>query len=289
MAVSADRQLRFWGIAAVVFILVLWLLGSTLLPFLLGAAIAYFLDPLADRLERLGLSRLWATAVIAVTAVVVFVLVLVLAVPALIQQVQGLIATAPDYVAGLMTFLSRRYPDIFGENSPVMRNLAGVETMLREGGLTVLNQVLGGSLHIFDFLILLVVTPVVAFYLLLDWDRMVATSTRCCRASTPDDPPARARDRRGAGGLRARAALGLPDPRHLLRGGADGDRAAVRLPRRAGRGADLVHPLRRLDVGLVLSIGIALFQFWDDKIWIFVTPGSSSSGSSSRATSWRRT
>ena len=36
--------------------------GSTLLPFLLGAAIAYFLDPIADRLERLGLSRVWRRA-----------------------------------------------------------------------------------------------------------------------------------------------------------------------------------------------------------------------------------
>ena len=59
MAVSANRQLRFWGIAFAVLVLVLWLLGSTLLPFLLGAAIAYFLDPVADRLERLGLNRVW--------------------------------------------------------------------------------------------------------------------------------------------------------------------------------------------------------------------------------------
>ena len=54
MAVSAKHQLRFWGIALRSSILVLWLLGGTLLPFLLGAAIAYFLDPLADRLQRLG-------------------------------------------------------------------------------------------------------------------------------------------------------------------------------------------------------------------------------------------
>ena len=40
--------------------------------------------------------------------------------------------------------------------------------------MTVLNQVLAGSLRVIDFLFLLVVTPVVAFYLLLDWDRMLA-------------------------------------------------------------------------------------------------------------------
>ncbi len=274
MAVRADRQLRFWGIAAVVFILVLWLLGSTLLPFLLGAGIAYFLDPIADRLQRLGLSRLWATAVIAVTAVVVFVLVLVLAVPALVQQVQGLIATAPDYVAGLVTFLSRRYPDIFGENSPVMRNLAGFETMLREGGLTVLNQVLSGSLRIFDFLIVMVVAPVVAFYLLLDWDRMVGHVNQMLPREHAPTIRRLARDIDVvlAGFVRGQLSVCL-----IL-----GTYYAVVLMAiglqfgfLVGLTAGLITfvPYVGSTIGLVLAMGIAVFQFWDDKVWIFVTLG----------------
>ena len=91
----------------------------------------------------------------------------------MIKQIQGLVAAMPDYIAGLVEFLGRRYPDIFGEQSQIMRNLTDVETMMREGGLTVMNQVLAGSLKVLDFLILLVVTPVVTFYLLLDWDKMV--------------------------------------------------------------------------------------------------------------------
>ena len=98
---------------------------------------------------------------------------LVLVVPAMIKQIQALVAAMPDYIAGLIAFLGRRYPELFGEQSQIMRNLADVEAMLREGGLTVLNQVLAGSLKVLDFLILLVVTPVVTFYLLLDWDKMV--------------------------------------------------------------------------------------------------------------------
>ena len=57
MALPVRQQLVSWGIAAVVFLLLLWLLGNVLLPFLVGGAIAYFLDPIADRLERAGLSR----------------------------------------------------------------------------------------------------------------------------------------------------------------------------------------------------------------------------------------
>jgi hypothetical protein len=120
------------------------------------------------------LSRVWATAVIAVTAILVFVLILVLAVPALIEQIQGLIVAVPEYINQMLTFLGGRYPEIFGESSQLMRHLSDVETMMREGGMTVLNQVLAGSLKLIDFLVLMVVTPVVAFYLLLDWDRMLA-------------------------------------------------------------------------------------------------------------------
>ena len=65
MALPTSHQLRYWGIAAAVFFLAIWFLGDVLLPFIVGGAIAYFLDPVADRLERAGLNRAAATAVAA--------------------------------------------------------------------------------------------------------------------------------------------------------------------------------------------------------------------------------
>ncbi len=56
MALPVRQQLTYWGIATAVFLFVLWALGDVILPFLVGSAIAYFLDPVADRLERMGLS-----------------------------------------------------------------------------------------------------------------------------------------------------------------------------------------------------------------------------------------
>ncbi len=274
MAVSADRQLRFWGIGFSVFVLVLWLLGATLLPFLMGAALAYFLDPLADRLQRLGLSRVAATAVIAVTVIVAVVLILLLAVPALIEQVQGLVETAPDYIAGLIDFLSKRYPAIFGEHSSLLRNLSDVESMLRDGGMTVLNQVLAGSLKVFDFLILLVITPVVTFYLLLDWDRMVAEiNTILPREHAPTIRRlARDIDRVLAGFVRGQLSvcliLGVFYAVMLMAIG-------LQFGFLVGLVAGLISfiPYVGSTVGLAVSIGIALFQFWDDKIWIVATAG----------------
>ena len=63
MALPIRDQVKYWGAAAAVILAALWFLGDVIVPFLVGGAIAYFLDPIADRLERLGLGRSAATAV----------------------------------------------------------------------------------------------------------------------------------------------------------------------------------------------------------------------------------
>src|SRR5262245_40290348 len=62
---------RFWLAAAGAFVLILWLLNDILLPFVVGAVVAYFFDPVVARLERHGLSRTWATATVTVLAVLI--------------------------------------------------------------------------------------------------------------------------------------------------------------------------------------------------------------------------
>ena len=64
MALPVKTQMQYWGLAALIFLVVLWFLGDVILPFVLGGAIAYFLDPVADRLEDAGCSRALATAII---------------------------------------------------------------------------------------------------------------------------------------------------------------------------------------------------------------------------------
>ncbi len=88
---------RFWVAAAVVFLLVLWLLNDILLPFVVGAVIAYFFDPVVVRLHRAGLSRTWATATVTVLAAVIAIGTAMAIVPPLFGQIEGLIAKAPQY------------------------------------------------------------------------------------------------------------------------------------------------------------------------------------------------
>ena len=61
---SGARQAAYWAAGAAVFLVLLYLLRGVLMPFVAGLAVAYFLDPVADRLEARGLSRLWATIAI---------------------------------------------------------------------------------------------------------------------------------------------------------------------------------------------------------------------------------
>jgi predicted PurR-regulated permease PerM len=92
---TLQRQIGFWVGSLVVFVLFLVVLRDVLLPFIAALALAYLLDPLADRLERMGMSRLAATIVILVVFLLIFVLALVLLAPLLGQQLAGLVARLP--------------------------------------------------------------------------------------------------------------------------------------------------------------------------------------------------
>ncbi|MEL7183322.1 MAG: AI-2E family transporter, partial [Pseudomonadota bacterium] len=96
MALPVRQQVTYWGIAAAVFLILLWYLGPVLLPFIVGGAIAYILDPLADRLEARGLPRAAATTVITLVGLLIFVLAVAFLIPLLIQQTTALIRSAPE-------------------------------------------------------------------------------------------------------------------------------------------------------------------------------------------------
>ena len=112
MALPVRQQLTYWGIASAVFLVLLWALGDVILPFIMGGAIAYFLDPVADRLEKMGLSRVLATVVIFVFLLGVVILSLLVIIPLLIQQTNDLIQSAPELFNQLRAWLTERFPAV---------------------------------------------------------------------------------------------------------------------------------------------------------------------------------
>lgn len=174
MALPVKDQLRYWSIAAAVFALILWALGDVLLPFVIGGAIAYFLDPVADRLERLGLSRMAATAVITVVGVLGFVLAILMVVPALITQLLDLVDVLPDLFKQLRSFIEKQFPSLLDRESSTHAMLVSFGETLKSKTGDVMQTVLSSLGSAINIVVLLVIVPVVAVYLLLDWDRMTA-------------------------------------------------------------------------------------------------------------------
>ena len=134
MALPIRDQLKYWGIATAVFLVVLWFLGNVLLPFLLGGAIAYFLDPVADRLERMGLSRTLATALITVVALLIFVVMALLVIPTLVSQAANLIEIAPQLFRDFSAFLTERFPALLDQDSTLRASLTTIGATIQERG-----------------------------------------------------------------------------------------------------------------------------------------------------------
>ncbi len=174
MALPIKDQMKYWGVAAAVLLVILWFTGNVLMPFLVGAAIAYFLDPVADRLERLGLSRAMATTVITLLAILIFVVMALLVVPTLVNQAINLFAVAPELARNFTDFLTDKFPALLDEGSTLRSSINSVAATIQERGGQLLNTALASAASLINILILFVIVPVVAVYLLLDWDRMVA-------------------------------------------------------------------------------------------------------------------
>jgi predicted PurR-regulated permease PerM len=177
MAIGLTRQMIFWAAALAVFIILLWLLHGVMLPFVAGMVLAYLFDPLANRIERLGVNRLLATLVIIGLFILIFVLLIILVAPILFAQLLALVDNLPNYVARLQQLIADSNREWL--NKLVGDSLGGAElgTMVKQGagGVTdFLRSLWTGGRALISIFSLLVITPVVAFYLLNDWNRVVS-------------------------------------------------------------------------------------------------------------------
>ena len=170
---TVREQLRYWGIGFAVFIFLLWLLADALLPFVLGAAIAYFTDPIADWLEAKGFSRVLATVVITVVSVGTVIVAILLVLPLLVEQIRQFVQNVPGYVDQGQELVSGLLPEIQKEGTFLNEALNNLRENAQSWSVGLLKQVWSGGIALINFLAVVLVTPVVAFYLLMDWDRMV--------------------------------------------------------------------------------------------------------------------
>lgn len=268
------EQARYWTIVAAMLLLALWWLGDVILPFVLGGAIAYLLDPVADRLERMGLSRVMAVLVITGLALMVLVLLVLLILPLLFQQSTQLVDTLPALFRTLQEELTARFPEIVDSDSMIRQQLLRIGEGLQARGGDLLNAVLSSAAGVVNLIFLVVVVPVVALYMLLDWDRMIARIDDLL----PRDHAgtirhlAREIDRTLASFIRGQGLvcliLGSFYSVALMAAGL-----SFGLVIGAIAGLITFIPYVGALVGGMLAMGLALYQFWGDWLWIGMIGG----------------
>ena len=176
---SREKQVWFWVGGFAVFLGLVYLLSSVLTPFIAGLAVAYFLDPLADKLEARLNSRSAATALILFVFFAVVTAVGVALFPLLQAQVTGLVARIPAGVEAahelLDPLVARIEAELGAEELQKLKDNAGnYAGKAVSWGLDVLQSLFMGGKAVMNTLSLLFIMPIVAFFLLRDWDILVA-------------------------------------------------------------------------------------------------------------------
>jgi predicted PurR-regulated permease PerM len=185
VAAPATPAMRYQRIALLAgVIVVLWvmlqLFNSILLPFVAAAGIAYVLDPFCSRLVHARLPRAAASLVMVIGLVVSMLLFALLLYPLVISQAALMIGRVPTYVHGLSAFAAKTIAELQQHLGPEYVDAKLSDLVSSQAGAMLsfiadaATHIVGGGFALFNVLGLLVVTPVVAFYLLRDWPRVIA-------------------------------------------------------------------------------------------------------------------
>ncbi len=155
-------------------------LRPILMPFLVGAALAYFGDPLADRLEKVGLNRTLAVVVVFAGLFLVILIALLIVAPMLWRQIGELVAKIPNVLAWVretaLPWLEARFGISLAALDVEVLGRRLAANWSKAGGVlgVVLARTTESGLALIGWFANLALIPVVAFYLLRDWDVLMA-------------------------------------------------------------------------------------------------------------------
>jgi len=175
---SRTQRFLFWLAALAAFVLLIHLLKPILLPFIAGLGVAYLLDPIADKLEEKGLSRVLATALITVVFFSLVIGIILLMAPLLQSQIAGIAQRLPEFIDLIQRFATDSVGkvkallpvDTLDAGKNLGSDVAGsIGNAVRE----VLQRLWAGGKAIFGLFSVAIITPVVSFYMLLKWDDIV--------------------------------------------------------------------------------------------------------------------
>lgn len=178
---SIDRN-RKWYLLAISLVIgyLVYLLSPILTPFAIAALLAYLFDPLADKLESWKLSRTTAVVLVFLVIFLLMAAIALLLIPSLEEQISRFISRLPTYLAWLRDNVSPWLKQNLGLKTDIF-DAAELSTLIKShwntaGGIAqnILSSVTNSSMVIVNWLMNCLLIPVVAFYLLRDWDILTA-------------------------------------------------------------------------------------------------------------------
>ncbi len=278
MALSAKKQFLWWGTGLAILFVALWQLGDVLLPFVVGSALAYLLDPVADRLERSGMSRFWATAIISLVSLVAVVGVVIGLIPIIAGQLSELVAIVPEMTASLQAWvkqtLNRYAPGLLMEEFELLSTLQDFGGVIQTVGTAVVGRIFSIGFGAVNMVVFVLVVPVVMIYMLADWDLALEKIDNWLPRDHADDIRQLATDidRALAGFVRGQLTVCLLLAAFyavLLQ------LIGLQFGFTVGIVAGLLSfiPFVGAIVGGILAIGLALFQFWSEPLWVIAVAG----------------
>ena len=274
--ISLDRHVMFWLATLATLAIALWLLGEVLLPFVAAMALAYVLDPLTTRLQRRGVHRPLAALATISLVVLGFIVLILLIAPIIVSQLATFIEHIPGYVRRVQALVadpSRPWLQrIFGPGGAAAETSASDLVTQGMGWFTTfLGSLWAGGRAVVSIFSLLVVTPIVAFYLLNDWPRLVGTVDHWVPLPHRETVRRLAReiDRAIAGYVRGQSLVCLLLGAYYAAGLT---LAGLNFGLLIGviSGVITFIPYVGSMTGLVLALAVAIAQFWPDWTWILV-------------------
>ena len=174
-----NRNWVFWLVLFVLFCIAVYVLRSVLLPFVAGIIIGYLLDPWTSKFEKWGMNRTFATFLVMFLVLIFMIPALIILIGIIDEQLGQFLAELPRYITSLVKKmepvfieLQDHFPSLQPEKSReylknnMTNNLKIVGSLM--GGLV------SGGFALINLLSLLLITPIVAFYMLRDWDNFLA-------------------------------------------------------------------------------------------------------------------
>lgn len=179
MRIGPRQQGFFWLGALVVFFALVYLLSPILLPFVAGFVIAYFLDPAVHALERWHIGRALGTVIVLVAFGLALLVIVALLLPLVQLQVAELAVRVPSLIADVRQRIEQLMQlaeqQLAPEDVARLRDLVGSGLAdLASWAVRLVQSVLTSSIALANLLSLIFVTPIVAFFLLRDWRRIIA-------------------------------------------------------------------------------------------------------------------